>query len=334
MKSAQMTSEIEFGYFCDWARTLKRKNQLHPVVENRLAELLRSTFPESTAVLEVGAIKGGRNDLLQYFQDGRKAVWELFFSPTQVAQDLRLLEQADATWRFAVLLDDELSPDLAKTYFRKRPDAYPYLWLSQVMMPSKEAECVEWLKERLSKVPEPDVSKAQVFSINGGQGNIIAGGDVNIDRKKVVRPKIVREEGDASEHQVKEVADLIRALDKTDQMAGKPVSYGGWMARLKNRYKVESYRKLTVPEATDAVSWLKQELGRKLPSLRRTDHGEWARRVMTAIWAAARELGMDHNRVHAYATEYLEPKKPIRSLKELGERDLEKLRDRLRRMRR
>ncbi len=80
------------------------------------------------------------------------------------------------------------------------------------------------------------------------------------------------------------------------------------------------YDKLTVAEADAAIAWLKQELGRKLPSLRRTDHGEWERRVMVAIWAAARQLGMDHDRVH--------------SLKELGERDLVKLRDRLRRMRR
>ena len=94
------------------------------------------------------------------------------------------------------------------------------------------------------------------------------------------------------------------------------------------------YDKLTVAEADAAIAWLKQELGRKLPSLRRTDHGEWERRVMVAIWAAARQLGMDHDRVHSYATEYFKASKPISSLKELGERDLVKLRDRLRRMRR
>jgi len=94
----------------------------------------------------------------------------------------------------------------------------------------------------------------------------------------------------------------------------------------------ESYRKLTIAEADDAVRWLKQELGRKLPSLRRTDNGEWQRRAMTVIWAAAREIGMDHDRVHTYATEYLGLPRPIASLKELGERNLVKLRDRLRRM--
>ena len=294
--------------------------------------ILRATFPESMAVVEVSAVKGGRNDLIQYFQDGRRAVFELFFSPSQVAQDLRLLEQADATWRFAVLIDETLAPDLAKTYFRKRPDAFPHLWLSQVMMPSKRTEAVNWLRRMLSQEPETKSAPNQNVTINGDR-NVVAGGDVIMESKVIKRPKIVREPGDAAESQVKAIADLIRKLNHTDELAGKEVKHGGWMGYLKNRYKVESYRKLTVAEADDAISWLKQELGRKLPSLRRTDNGEWQRRVIVAIWAAGNQIGMNHDQVHSYAQEYLKLSDPVKSLKDLGERNLVKLRDRLRRMR-
>jgi|ERR1043166_1277956 hypothetical protein len=123
---------------------------------------------------------------------------------------------------------------------------------------------------------------------------------------------------------------MIRQLAQTDEIVGKSPSYGEWQQRLKNRYKVASYRKLTVEQGEEAIQWLNQELGRKIPSLRRSNNDEWRRRIYKGIWAAARELGLEKPQVYQFALEQLKLKKPISSLKELGEQNLESLRDKLR----
>ena len=117
----------------DRIRTLRKTKQLHPVVEARLVALLRRAFPDSATIPEVSAIPGGRNDLLQYFFDGRRVVIEIFGSASQVPQDLRLLEQCDAAVKIAVLLDREVDNSVATEYFRKKPGAFPYIWLRHVL---------------------------------------------------------------------------------------------------------------------------------------------------------------------------------------------------------
>jgi hypothetical protein len=96
MTEHHMTDSYE-----DRVRSLRKAKKLHPEVERRLVKLLRMAFPESPAAPEVSAVPGGRNDLLQYFYDGRRIVLEVFCSASQVPQDLRLLEQCDAAVRIA-----------------------------------------------------------------------------------------------------------------------------------------------------------------------------------------------------------------------------------------
>jgi len=75
---------------------LRRARRLHPEVLSRLVTLLTIAFPDATAVPEVNATLGGRNDLIQFFHDGRRTVFEVFATASQVPQDLRLLEQCEA----------------------------------------------------------------------------------------------------------------------------------------------------------------------------------------------------------------------------------------------
>ena len=133
--------KTEFERFREWVRDSLPKRQVHAAFQNSLRLLLSAEFPGTTAIPEVYAVKGGRNDMVQYAQDGKRAVFELFCSPSQVPQDLRLLERADAHWKIAVLLDEEINRDLATNFFRKKPEGLPFLWLSQVIMPSKAADC-------------------------------------------------------------------------------------------------------------------------------------------------------------------------------------------------
>ena len=327
------TMKSEFELFCDWASSALANRQIHPAVQTRLKQLLAKVFPDNPSVAEVFGVEGGRNDLIHYEQNGRRAVFELFCSPSQVPQDLRLLEQIEAHWKFAVLLDREIRAELAEVYFHKKPDAFPFLWLSQVMMPAKEADCCAKLQFLLSTKPIHSASAPGVVQTVSGNENIVAQtgqGDISINQKKIVRPKVIREEGDISEETAFEIQDLIRQLAQTDEMAGKHSSYGEWQQRLKNRYKVASYRKLSLEQGEDAIGWLKQELGRKLPSLRRSNNDEWRQRIYKGIWAAAGELDWDKPRVYEFAFQQLGLKKPISSLKELGEQKLESLRDKMR----
>jgi hypothetical protein len=324
----------EFDHFCVWARQCKTKRKLHPTVEAHLARLLALEFPSTYVVPEIGAVKGGRNDLIQYSHDGKRAVFELFFSTSQVPQDLRLLEQADAHWKIAILLDEAVKSDLPRAYFRKKPDAFPHLWLSQIMMPGKWVECRQLLRQLLTSEPLHERKSTVSVSPNiVGNYNAVAGGDVVFTERRVTRPILSREPGDISEETAHAISELIRRLDKTDELAGKKVHYGGWMAYLKNRYDVESYRKLTTAQGADAIKWLRQELGRKTPSLRRTNNQEWRQRLNSAIYAKCHQLGWDKPRLYSFAHEYLDLKHPISSLNDLGERNLEKFRNRMRRVR-
>lgn len=175
--------------------------------------------------------------------------------------------------------------------------------------------------------------RSSVVQVAHNEDGIVAqtaDGDIHINQKKTVRHNLTREPGDITEATAHEIQELIRELARTEELAGKKASYGGWQNHLKNVFKVESYRKLTGEQGEEAIKWLKQELGRKAPSLRRTNNPEWRKRMYNGIWAAARDLGWSHDQVHDFANAELDLKKPIQSLKELGEQKLELLRDKVR----
>lgn len=147
-------------------RRLRRSRKLHAVTENRLVELLARAFPDARAVPEVSAIPGGRNDLLHYFFDGRRVVFEIFCSANQVPQDLRLLEQCDAAVKIAVLIDPEVDSSVSTQYFRKKPNAFPFLWLRHVLSANWEPITVARLRELIDE----NHSVAQLRRLLAGPG--------------------------------------------------------------------------------------------------------------------------------------------------------------------
>lgn len=128
-------------------RKAGRDKRLHSLVEEKLSGLLKHLYPDSYPVREVGGVLGGRNDLIQFFQNGRRVVFELFATVSQVPQDLRLLEQSNAHVKIAILLDEQINPRLASEYFHKNPDHFPFVRLSEVLMPGRKLACLERLRE-------------------------------------------------------------------------------------------------------------------------------------------------------------------------------------------
>lgn len=152
-----------FQDYIKWVKDAKKRKILHKEVEKRLASLLSKIYPDSYQVAEVSGIPGGRNDLMQFSFSGRRVVIELFFSPSQVPQDLRLLEQSGSDIKIAVLLDDAIDPNLSKEYFHKKPDPFPFLDLRVVMLPEHEKFCLARLKELIDE-ETPVVQMRRILS--------------------------------------------------------------------------------------------------------------------------------------------------------------------------
>lgn len=140
-------SSFDWNAYRDRILALRKQRQLHPYVLDRLGELLSCAFPQSQPVAEVNATLGGRNDLIQFFHDGRRTVFELFATHTQVPQDLRLLEQCDAESKIAILMDSEVDARVSTQFFRKRPNHFPFLWLRLLLEPKWQNQTIALLRE-------------------------------------------------------------------------------------------------------------------------------------------------------------------------------------------
>jgi len=112
----------EFEQFIRAAKQAKAQKRLHPNAQSRLGFLLSCIYPDDIVVSEVSLVYGGRNDLAQFVFNGRRIVFEFFFSVDQIPQDLRLLEQAIADVKVAILLDSSIDPKLARECARKKPN--------------------------------------------------------------------------------------------------------------------------------------------------------------------------------------------------------------------
>lgn len=130
---------------------MRKSRKLHKVAEDRLGLLLAQAFPECVAVPEVSAVLGGRNDLIQFSFTGRCVVFEIFCSVSQVPQDLRLLEQAECEVKIAILIDQDVDKRVSRAYFRKKPNAFPHIWLSRLLDPSWDKIMVARLRELIDE---------------------------------------------------------------------------------------------------------------------------------------------------------------------------------------
>lgn len=213
-----------------------------------------------------------------------------------------------------------LSPAEARERFLKGIE-YAVTGMGEISKPSKYATVRRFT---------PDSAK-QVIQ---GDHNIQAGRDVNIQKKQVVRNQVVREPGEITDQQAHKIKNLIDKLVEIDVLAGKPDSHGECHRRLWNRYEVTSYKKLRVEDFEDALSWLKQEVAKARPKLRRTNNQAWRNEHYKGIYAKWREMGYEKEKIYAFAQNKLELKKPVNSLKKLGEQNLKKLHDIITRMNR
>jgi hypothetical protein len=167
------------------------------------------------------------------------------------------------------------------------------------------------------------------FSIiqkNKGNGNLIFGENVNLNPRIVVKNTVSPSSEHITDKQALEIRELINEIVKIDEQAGRSLSYGRWHAKLHKKFKITSYKLVPHDQFTEVKSWLHQQKAMQRPKLRRSNNSAWCKNIYSAIYARANELGMDKSQLYQFAHQKLKLNKPVNSLKELGERNLEKLR--------
>lgn len=159
-----------------------------------------------------------------------------------------------------------------------------------------------------------------------------AGGDLSINRKQIVRPVIPREPHHITEEQAAEIRQRLTELGERDEKAGRGSTYGAWMNRFKKQFGVASYARLNIEQFDEAITWLKQQKAQNRSRLRRTSNSAWRQDHYAIIYGCVGTLKWSKPQLYEFAFEKLELKKPIESLKELGEQNLEKLAGIMRRL--
>jgi len=158
-----------------------------------------------------------------------------------------------------------------------------------------------------------------------GHNNVVAGRDVNINKREVTRLSVTPGPEHITEEQAKRLKDLLDKAAKIEIAAGSDPrkTYAKWWSELTNRYQVTSYRLIPRALGDEAIKWLQQRAAMLRPKLRRSNPSAWRREHYTTIWARARELGMSKGEVYSLVKHRLNVQ--VVSLKQLGEHNLRHL---------
>jgi hypothetical protein len=111
---------------------LRKAKKLHTEVENRLARIISEISSDYHPVQEPVGLAGGRNDLLVFEFSGKKVLFEIFATRSQVSRDLRILDKTKADKKVAIIIDKEVDKTVFAAFIKENPeDNYPFLFISE-----------------------------------------------------------------------------------------------------------------------------------------------------------------------------------------------------------
>ncbi len=91
---------------------------------------------------EPQGLAGGRNDLMLFEFSGRKVVFEIFASNSQVSRDLRILDKTAADRKIAVVIDRDIDASVHIRFLRENPESnFPFIFIGDLFERSPSA-CV------------------------------------------------------------------------------------------------------------------------------------------------------------------------------------------------
>jgi|GEM_PF-1744868 len=127
--------------------SLRKSRQLHTTVEKRIAQVLSKVVPDFHPVAEPLGLAGGRNDLMLFEFSGKKVLFEIFATASQVSRDLRILDKTKADVKIAVIVDKEVDPKVLEHFLRENPeDNYPFIFIGELLN-DQPIECLLKLRQ-------------------------------------------------------------------------------------------------------------------------------------------------------------------------------------------
>jgi hypothetical protein len=185
----------------------------------------------------------------------------------------------------------------------------------------------KWHEQVKSLNDDINVPSAVTIQKVTGNRNIVAGRDVKIAEKFTTRVEVVPDPGgrhitDAEALQVKQAVAKYSELMKSAELSPNPSRVWG---RLYDYFQVTSYKEIPFGRVEEALKIAHTEIAKVRPKIRRRNPEAWRNQYYTAVYAAAGSLSMSKEDVYAFAYEQLRLKKPIGSLKELTQKQLQEL---------
>lgn len=171
----------------------------------------------------------------------------------------------------------------------------------------------------------PDVSQTV-----SGSGNMVAGRDLNLHTDRVVCKTVVHTDPGGkhiSNTTARKIQELVKEYIDIHTAAGNDAKRAGQriLSSLKNEFDVTIYKEISVEDSERVVQWLHAQVAMARPRLRRKAPDKWKQSLFKPIYARANELGISKNELYQLAQERMSLKKPINSLRDLTQRDLQKL---------
>ena len=170
----------------------------------------------------------------------------------------------------------------------------------------------------------------QIIQTVEGQSNIVAGRDLNIHTKRIVRKTTVQTDPGGkhiSNSTAREIQRLVREIIDMHSAAGieaKRTAPRIWN-RLKKEFGVTTYKEIAIGDSDKAIQWLQKQVAMARPKLRKKDPERWRQSFYKPIYARANDLRMSKEQLYILAQDRLSLRKPISSLKDLTQKNLEKL---------
>ncbi len=178
--------------------------------------------------------------------------------------------------------------------------------------------------------PAPNDSP-QVIQIVSGKSSIVAGRDVSIRTERIVQKTVVQTDPGfkhiSSNTTARKIQELVNEYIDIHKAAGKDTRKAAqriWSS-LKAEFNVTTYKEILVQDSDAAIQWLHTQVAMARPIIRRKAPDKWKESLFKPIYTRARVLGISKEELYQLAKNRLSLTKPISSLKELKQRDLQKL---------
>ena len=173
--------------------------------------------------------------------------------------------------------------------------------------------------------------------INNGNGNININGNhnqiadtINNYNNTVIKKPDYKFTPDYNIHisieQAKTIQTLIKDIAEKEIIGGmeSKKAYAKWQTQFKNYMKVSSYREIRIEDYDKAIAYLRKQNVLKRSKTRRTNNEYWRKDIYKSIYTRASELNISKDEL--YEIVYKRYNTKIKSLKDLGEQKLTKLR--------